>query len=180
MKYLKYKGYIGSVETDFDDNILYGKLLHIQDLVSYEADCPANLKKSFEEAVDDYLSECKQLGQEPDRPFKGQFNVRVSSALHRELALVARVGGKTLNQYVQEVLIEHRQLMVHTKPEPNKANFVILTSMTSNHQLSGGVSYEGSYASSVNVRSSKQEFGELAPFRKGTCSSPWEMVSNNE
>lgn len=178
MKHLKYKGYIGSVETDFNDNILYGKLLHIQDLVSYEADCPTDLKKSFEEAVDDYLSECKQLGQEPDRPFKGLFNVRVSPVLHRELALSARSGDKTLNQYVQEVLVEHHKLVTHTNPEPNSANFVILTPTALSYQSSESVSSEKSYASFPNVRSAKGEVVESSILFAENYPSPWARRSN--
>ena len=82
MKTMNYKGYLGSVEFSLEDNCLFGRLLHVNDLVNYEADSPVLLKKAFKEAVDDYLATCKQLGKEPDKFFKGSFNVRVTPGLH--------------------------------------------------------------------------------------------------
>jgi predicted HicB family RNase H-like nuclease len=35
--YLKYKGYLGTIEPDIESGTLYGKLAFIRDLVTYEA-----------------------------------------------------------------------------------------------------------------------------------------------
>ncbi|WP_026596620.1 type II toxin-antitoxin system HicB family antitoxin [Methylohalobius crimeensis] len=104
MAYLTYKGYFGSIEPQLDDNKLYGKLLFIRDLVTYEADTLAELKKEFEASVDAYLEDCEELGREPDKPCKGTFNVRIPPELHRKIVLAA--GDKSLNQFVREVLEE--------------------------------------------------------------------------
>lgn len=107
---LKYKGYVGSIEVDLEANLLFGKLLHIRDLVNYEAQNPADLKTAFEEAVDDYLADCVAEGVEPDTPFKGQFNVRIAPKLHRELAVAAKRDDRTLNDYVAYVLSHHEEV----------------------------------------------------------------------
>ncbi|WP_138422515.1 type II toxin-antitoxin system HicB family antitoxin [Maritimibacter alexandrii] len=107
---LKYKGYVGSVEVDVNDDLLFGKLLHIRDLVNYEAETPSGLKIAFESAVDDYLQDCLELGVDPDVPFKGAFNVRVTPELHRDLAICAKSQGKTMNEYVGHVLRRHHDL----------------------------------------------------------------------
>ena len=107
---MKYKGYLGSTDVDVQDNILHGKLLFIKDLVTYEASTPSELKVAFEEAVDDYLADCVEQGVEPDVPFKGLFNVRVAPELHRQLAVCARSFGKTMNEYVAEVLRCHDEM----------------------------------------------------------------------
>lgn len=109
MTVLKYKDYVGSIEFDLEENNLCGKLLHIRDLVTYEADSPADLKVAFEEAVDDYLEDCLAEGQEPDKPFKGSFNVRISPTLHRELALEAKSRNVTLNEHVSTLLATHKR-----------------------------------------------------------------------
>ncbi len=75
---IEYKNYYGSVHYSDDDRVLYGKLEGIRDLVSFEGQDVNSLRKSFEEAVDDYLETCKQQGREPEQPFKRSFNVRVS------------------------------------------------------------------------------------------------------
>ena len=42
---LKHKGYIGSIEASVEDNCLFGKLLFIRALVSYEGQTVAQLAK---------------------------------------------------------------------------------------------------------------------------------------
>lgn len=74
---MQHKGYYGSVSYDDEDQIFYGKLEFIRGLISYEGRDVASLRAAFEEAVDDYLDLCRKAGREPDKPFKGSFNVRV-------------------------------------------------------------------------------------------------------
>lgn len=111
MNSLSYKGYVGSVETDFDDNVLFGKLLYIRDLVNYEGETVAELKAAFHEAVDSYLADCEKSGKQPDHPFKGSFNVRLKPELHKELAVAAQNQRMSLNLYVGRVLSKHQKLM---------------------------------------------------------------------
>mgnify|MGYP006203197351 CR=1 FL=1 len=56
---LKYKGHTGSIETSVEDNCLFGRLLNIDSLVSYEGQTEAELEAGFRLAVDDLLiGEC--------------------------------------------------------------------------------------------------------------------------
>lgn len=100
-KHLEYKGYIGSIEPNLDQNYLYGKILFINDLVTYTADNLVDLREEFVKSVDEYLTVCAELGDEPDQPFKGSFNIRVGPDLHRRAALDAAKTGITLNDYVK-------------------------------------------------------------------------------
>lgn len=56
MMTLSHRGYTGSVEYSAEDKVYFGKILHITDLVSYEAETPSKLKIEFADAVDDYIS----------------------------------------------------------------------------------------------------------------------------
>ena len=105
MKEMKYEAYIGSVEVSEADDCLYGKLLHINDLVTYEAETPKQLVDAFHEATDDYLATCAELDKKPDTPFKGAFNVRTTPATHREVATVADSLGKKLNTFANDALV---------------------------------------------------------------------------
>lgn len=62
---LEHRGYLGSVRYSDADEVLHGRLEHIRDLVTYEGDDVKSLKHAFEEAVDDYLEHCKELGRDP-------------------------------------------------------------------------------------------------------------------
>lgn len=137
MNVMKFKGYIGSIEASIEDGVLHGKLLHIRDLVTYEAVNVAGLQEAFEEAVDDYLEDCETSGQAPDKPFKGAFNVRVTPDLHRQLAETAMQRGCNLNEYVATVLSNHSQLFERLEAKVTPAHFSIIvpTPQVSNSTL---------------------------------------------
>ncbi|MCF8231316.1 MAG: type II toxin-antitoxin system HicB family antitoxin, partial [Bacteroidales bacterium] len=88
------------------DNLFYGKVLGIKGLVSYEGKTGKELEEDFKEAINTYLEECKERGVEPEKPFKGSFNVRISAKLHRKAALLAMEEKMSLNNFVAESIRE--------------------------------------------------------------------------
>lgn len=102
MKYLAYKGYNGTIEYSEEDSLLFGKVLGIRGLISYEGNTGKDLEKDFKEAIEVYLVDCKSEGIKPEKPFKGSFNVRISSALHQKAALLAMESKVSLNAFVAE------------------------------------------------------------------------------
>ena len=104
MDILKYKDYEGTAELDMTRHVCRGKLLFIDDVVTYEADHPEKLQAEFEAAVEDYLQTCIAVGKEPQRPFRGMFNVRVSPLLHRAASLRAVADAVSLNDVVVQAL----------------------------------------------------------------------------
>ncbi|MDC6390405.1 type II toxin-antitoxin system HicB family antitoxin [Maribacter sp. PR1] len=99
---LEHNGYFGSVEYSSRDGLLHGKVTGISDLVTYEGGSVKELKEAFEESVDDYLDTCKELGKEPDRFYRGVFNIRTSSEIHRELSIMAERKKMKLNELVNK------------------------------------------------------------------------------
>ncbi|RYC51047.1 type II toxin-antitoxin system HicB family antitoxin [Flagellimonas olearia] len=99
---LEHKGYFGSVEYSSGDGVLHGKIIGISDLVTYEGGSVKELKEAFEGSVDDYLETCRELGKEPDKFFKGVFNVRTSTEIHRELSIMAEKKKMKLNELVNK------------------------------------------------------------------------------
>ena len=109
MDLLKYKDYEGTAELDMTRRVCRGRILFIDDVVTYEATSPEFLQQEFEAAVDDYLQTCIRVGKEPQRPFKGLFNVRVPAPLHRSAALRATRDGISLNEVVVSALTSYLQ-----------------------------------------------------------------------
>lgn len=101
---LEYKGYYGTVDFSSDDKILFGNVIGVNSLISYEGHSVESLKQDFEEAIDDYLELCKEKGIEPEKAYKGSFNVRISSELHKDLALYSASHGQSLNSTVEEAI----------------------------------------------------------------------------
>lgn len=104
---MKYKSFMGSVNYSDTDEVFHGKLEFITDLVTFEGTTVKELRAAFEEAVADYIETCKEIGKEPQKPFKGVFNVRVKPELHQKAAQVAIEKGVALNQIVAEALQQY-------------------------------------------------------------------------
>lgn len=109
---LTHKGYIGTVSFSADDEIFFGKVHGINDLVTFEGTSVREIKKSFKDAVDDYLETCAQLKKEPNKTFKGTFNVRLNPELHQKAAITASRKSITLNDFVKKAIayaLEHEK-----------------------------------------------------------------------
>ena len=48
--------------------------------------------------------DCAEEGMEPEKPFKGTFNIRLDPSLHQRLAAHAIDEGKTLNAFIKDAL----------------------------------------------------------------------------
>lgn len=101
---LRYKNYIGSIEFSEEDDILYGKVLGINSLLSYEGNTVKELKADFEGVIDDYLELCAKQGKEPEMAFKGSFNVRIDPKLHKKLFLLAKRNHTSINSIVEDAI----------------------------------------------------------------------------
>jgi len=106
MKNLEYKNFTGSIEYSKEDDLLFGKVLGIKSLISYEGKTGQELENDFRESIDSYLSDCGNEGIIPEKPFKGSFNVRISPELHQKAALLAMEEKTTLNSLVAESIRE--------------------------------------------------------------------------
>ena len=101
---LSYKNFNGTVEYSSEENCLFGKVIGIKSLLSYEGESIQALENDFKNVVDAYLEDCRERGIEPEQPYKGTFNVRISPELHRNIAIYAFEHGKSLNAAVEEAI----------------------------------------------------------------------------
>lgn len=101
---LKYKDFIGAVNFSAEDEIFFGKIEDIDDLVTFEGNNVKEIKKAFEEAVEDYIELCKINNKPLHKSYKGSFNIRLEPQLHRALALKSIENGISLNQLVKRAL----------------------------------------------------------------------------
>lgn len=101
---LSYKNYSGTVEYSKEDNCLFGKVVGIKSLLSYEGDSIGELESDFKNVIDEYLEDCKERNTKPEQPYKGTFNVRISPELHRSIAVYAIEHGESLNAIVEKAI----------------------------------------------------------------------------
>lgn len=116
--FMEYKGYLSSITFSNEDMIFFGRLEGINDLVLFEGDSVSELQNAFQSAVEDYLETCKEKGKQPEKTYKGVFNVRVQKSIHRKLSRIAIKNGVKLNDLVNKsllFLIDHEDQVLHKK-----------------------------------------------------------------
>ena len=101
---LEYKGYHAKIEFDAEDMILVGAVFGVQDSLNFHGKTIDEITGMFHQTIDNYLELCKELSKQPDKEFKGSFNVRIAPALHRQAALEAERSHITLNQFVEQAI----------------------------------------------------------------------------
>ncbi len=101
---MEYKGYIGKIEVDEEAGILYGEIINIRDVITFEGQSVEEAQRAFRESVDDYLAFCAERGESPEKPFSGKFVIRLPADLHRKAYIQAKLADKSLNGWVTEVI----------------------------------------------------------------------------
>ena len=99
--FFKYGDFLGTVSFSAEDEIFFGKVLGIDDLVTFEGRSVRELKKSFRDSVNEYIDFCQSKGKSPKKTYKGTFNVRIPVDLHKRAAGVAEKRGISLNELVK-------------------------------------------------------------------------------
>lgn len=103
---MQYRGYRARVTFDEDAETFHGTVLHLRDVITFEADSVAGLKREFRDSVDDYLAFCVELGREPERPLSGRFLLRMDPDLHRDATSAAELAGASLNAWICDQIRE--------------------------------------------------------------------------
>ncbi len=102
--YIHYRDYVGSIEFSEEEEVFHGRVIGIKCMISFEGVCVKTLIEDFHNAVDEYLEFCEKSSIQPERPFKGSFNVRIQPELHRKAALAASARGLSLNAFVEDAI----------------------------------------------------------------------------
>ncbi len=103
---MKYKGYRASAAYSEEDECFIGKILGIQDTLIFEGGSVSELKQMFRQSVDDYLKTCEEIGKQPEKEYRGTFNVRITPQAHSAAVMQAEELGISLNQFVAEAIQE--------------------------------------------------------------------------
>ena len=106
MNLLEYKGYHAKISFDAQDALFICEVFGINDSLNFHGASVAELKDAFHQCIDNYLDVCKKIQKTPDKEFKGTFNIRIPSDLHRKLALEATRHDVSLNQFIKDVLTQ--------------------------------------------------------------------------
>ena len=100
---LNYKGFTARVEFSADDNVFFGRLSGIDDIVTFEGKTVDELIQAFEEAVDFHLEVCEKTGRKTKKSYSGKLLFRLPPELHARIAEIAESKGVSINEFGKEV-----------------------------------------------------------------------------
>lgn len=98
---LEYNGYIGSVAFDNEAGILYGSVVNTRDVITFQGESVSEIRQAFHESIDGYIAFCAELGEAPEKPMSGKFNVRITPLLHAQAVAMAHSQDISLNTLVE-------------------------------------------------------------------------------
>ena len=104
MNTMTHNGYEAQVEFDDEAGLFHGEVINLRDVITFQGKSVAELKRAFAGSVSDYLAFCKARGEAPEKPYSGQFVVRVDPPLHRAVVTAAKRAGVSLNKWVAATL----------------------------------------------------------------------------
>ena len=101
---LTYKGFTAKIEFSADDNVFFGRLLGLKDIVGFHGETVEELKDSMRQSVDFYIETCEKEGKQMKKSYSGKVLFRLPDKLHAEIAEAATRRGKSINEWGKEVL----------------------------------------------------------------------------
>ncbi|MFN0160580.1 MAG: type II toxin-antitoxin system HicB family antitoxin [Burkholderiales bacterium] len=106
MNVMTYKGYSASMNFDVEDKIIVGRVLAIDDIISFHGASVAQFETAFHAAVDSYIIACKKLGQKAEKPASGRMMLRVDPKVHAAAVKASATSGQSLNKWAERVLMK--------------------------------------------------------------------------
>jgi predicted HicB family RNase H-like nuclease len=103
---MEYKGYLGTVEYDAEAKLFHGDIINTRDVITFQGTTVEEIDRAFRDSIDDYLVWCKEDGVEPEKPYSGKFNLRLSPELHKEVAIRAKKLKMSINSFVEKAITD--------------------------------------------------------------------------
>ena len=101
---MSYRGYTASMTFDAEDKIIVGRVLDVDDIISFHGESVSEFETNFHAVIDDYISACEQLGSAPEKPASGKLMLRVAPTVHAAALKAAARSGVSLNKWAEQVL----------------------------------------------------------------------------
>ena len=106
MNHMNYRGYTARMDFDAEDKIILGRVIDIDDIITFHGASVAEFEAAFNTAVDGYIYACEQLGQTADKPASGRMMLRVNPVVHAAAVKASARSGQSLNKWAEKVLGE--------------------------------------------------------------------------
>ncbi len=101
---MSYKGYTVSMVFDAEDKIIVGRVLDVDDIISFHGSSVAEFESNFHATIEDYLAASIDLNSAPERPASGKVMLRIAPEIHAAALKAAARSGTSLNKWAEGAL----------------------------------------------------------------------------
>jgi predicted HicB family RNase H-like nuclease/uncharacterized protein (DUF433 family) len=101
---MEYKGYIAKVEYD-EAGIFHGEVVNLRDVITFAGESVAELRRAFQESVDDYLAFCAARNEPPGKPYSGTFTVPVTPMSALRGVLKSEKGAVPTDEDIRQIIV---------------------------------------------------------------------------
>ena len=101
---LQKNGFYGTVEFSDDCDCFRGRILGINDLITFEGQTVAEVKQSFYAAVENYTELCKATGKATKKSYNGHLYLRINPELHKKAEISASASNISLSRYIESAI----------------------------------------------------------------------------
>lgn len=101
---ISYRGYTASMVFDAEDKVIVGRVVDIDDIITFHGESVAEFEQNFHTVVDDYVTSCERLGATPEKPASGKLMLRVAPVVHAAALKAAARNGVSLNKWAEQAL----------------------------------------------------------------------------
>lgn len=101
---MQYRGYVASMIFDAEDKVIVGRVLDVDDIITFHGDSIREFESNFHTVLDDYITACEKLGAAPEKPASGKLMLRVSPTVHAAALKAAARKGVSLNKWAEQAL----------------------------------------------------------------------------
>jgi len=99
-----YKGYTTDRVFDAGDKVIVGRILDVDDIISFHGESVAEFESNFHAAIEDCLAASKELGSAPEKPASGKVMLRIAPEVHAAALEAAARSGTSLNKWAESAL----------------------------------------------------------------------------
>lgn len=104
MSTMCYKGYVARISFSALERVLIGKVFGVRGVPRFRGASVDELEAAFHKAIDRYLARCADLDSSSRRQTVARVQVTLDPDEHARADRAARASGKSLNQWVCDVL----------------------------------------------------------------------------
>ena len=112
IKYMEYNKCISLICYDDIDDLFYGQILGVNDVIVFSAETEKELERKFQKAADGYIATYKDIGKKPEQNSLDSITFSLDPEMYRAAILAAEQDDNSPNKWAEVVVRGSAQAVI--------------------------------------------------------------------